>query len=413
MESLGRGALQGATLGFGDEAAGAITGLMQGGVNLLPKSLARALDVEQAPASDAYAFSRDSERQANAAADKAHGGYYLGGNLVGGALTAPLLPGVAAAKGAGLGARTLAGIANGATQGAAFGLGASNAQLASTDALKDTLTGGLVGGAIGGAAPVVGAGIGKLAGRAKRGAAEAVAAQTEKSAAAKAAEIARQSGQIGRDTATTFQTFERYQQILNDPNAPQRLKDGAQASLNDPRFKAALLKAQEEYVRKGPELLSAIESGYAKLDDARAMDVAKDAAEKLANPIQTQVVPRLKMYASRALPMAVGSAIGGPAGMVAGTAVAGALGRPGTALANAMKSPALRKLAWESVDAVASAPERLAQLPLARRLGNPAGAEAESLRPLLPPGLRPTPAMTEKERRLKEQQLMAEALLRR
>lgn len=158
LMSLGRGGLQGATMGFGDELiGGGVTSLIQAGANMLPKSLAQKWDVAQAPAGDAYRFGRDEERKANAAAQKAHKWAYLGGNVAGGLASAAVTPGFAAAKGAGLGMRALAGLGNGVAQGAVFGLGASEAKDVA-GMVKDTLTGGVVGGALGGALPVVGAG---------------------------------------------------------------------------------------------------------------------------------------------------------------------------------------------------------------------------------------------------------------
>lgn len=149
-EAFGRGALQGATLGFGDEGVGAITALMQGGVNALPKSWAGQMGLEQAPMGDAYDYARYYERANNAAAEKAHGGYYLGGNLAGGIATMPLLPFAGGAKT--LGALMKSGAKVGAATGAATGLGMSTADGLGGMAV-DTLGGGAMGGVFGAALP--------------------------------------------------------------------------------------------------------------------------------------------------------------------------------------------------------------------------------------------------------------------
>lgn len=130
LEALGRGGLQGATLGFGDELAGYGTAEMQALTNLLPKALRAKLDLVEAPASDAYRYSRDLERERNDAAQKAHGGHYLGGNLAGGLF----MPGGAALSGAkGLSAL----VKTGAALGAGAGLGSSDVDLTRDMTAKD------------------------------------------------------------------------------------------------------------------------------------------------------------------------------------------------------------------------------------------------------------------------------------
>lgn len=155
-EALGRGALQGATLGWGDEAAGAMTAGLQGLTNLLPQSAADRLGLAQTSAVDAYEFSRDIERERNDQAKAAHGGYYLGGELAG-SLAVPL-PGGAAAQGM----KWTARLGRAALQGGAIGLAAGAGASREGDAVgigKDALAGGAMGAAGGAiaetASPVV------------------------------------------------------------------------------------------------------------------------------------------------------------------------------------------------------------------------------------------------------------------
>jgi hypothetical protein len=135
MESLGRGAAQGATLGFGDE----IQGLIQAA---LPVAGDEGKSFFQR-----YNAERNAARQTNEAAQKAHGGYYLGGNIAGGmapaVLTATLAPAGAASR-----------IAQGAGIGAAAGTGESKAE-----DLGGLATSAAVGAGVGGAL----AGTGELA----------------------------------------------------------------------------------------------------------------------------------------------------------------------------------------------------------------------------------------------------------
>jgi hypothetical protein len=169
-EALFRGAVQGTTMGFGDELAAGLAAVpMQlyrkylgaTGVHLTPQALAEAhaagiADPKQDDPGllDEYRGMRDQERAKNAAAADAHSGMYLAGNVAGGLLTAPLMPG-GAAKGLG------GAVAQGVGMGAANGLGSSNADLTRGDvggAAVDTA----LGGGMGGVAGAGGYGAGKL-----------------------------------------------------------------------------------------------------------------------------------------------------------------------------------------------------------------------------------------------------------
>jgi hypothetical protein len=123
-EALGRGALQGVTLGFSDEIAGAIGSLFS---------------------DKSYSQIRDESRAANEAARQAHGGFYLGGELVGGAATS-VVPGLNIAKGASI--ATAAGKA--ALAGGLSGIGSSDKQDfagVAMDAAKAAAAGAVIGGA--------------------------------------------------------------------------------------------------------------------------------------------------------------------------------------------------------------------------------------------------------------------------
>lgn len=141
LEALGRGALQGATLGHGDELVGGITGLLQAGAN--------AFDPNGPSVSDAYKFSRDSEREKNAAAAAAHPALATLASAAASQFPAKLLPGGP------IGSQALAGGIN--------ALGASNDL--SADSAGKTALGALGGaaGALGG--QLVGKGVSALAGK--------------------------------------------------------------------------------------------------------------------------------------------------------------------------------------------------------------------------------------------------------
>lgn len=149
LEALGRGALQGVSFGFADEAQGALESIFT---------------------DKTYQQARDQARQANARAQAAHSGFYGGGEVVGG-LASALVPGLGVAEGAGL-----AGVAGkAALAGGLGGLGGSEA----TDVgglARDVGAGALEGG-IGGA---VAHGAGKVAGRLLSAAPEAAETQALK-----------------------------------------------------------------------------------------------------------------------------------------------------------------------------------------------------------------------------------------
>lgn len=121
-EAFLRGAGQGITLGFGDEVNGGVQALM-----------AKAMG-EQGSLGELYERNRNTFRSEDAAADRAHHGYYVGGNIVGGAATGPLLPGggapLLAARGqgltSGLGRALWEGVKTGAVGGGIAGFGQSN-----------------------------------------------------------------------------------------------------------------------------------------------------------------------------------------------------------------------------------------------------------------------------------------------
>lgn len=169
LESAGRGALQGATFGFGDEiygvGAGAVDFIKGDGFN--------------------YAKNRDDVRANNDAAREANPGSYIAGEI-GGGLALPFgvartganagarvlgrLTGIApeAQQAATLGGRVMQGAGQGARAGATYGIGTSNADLTQGDfggAALDTVKGAGGGAILGGAlVPAVDAGAAVLRG---------------------------------------------------------------------------------------------------------------------------------------------------------------------------------------------------------------------------------------------------------
>lgn len=127
LESFGRGAVQGATMGWADE----IGGVLKSALN--PDRL-----------SNSYQIERDKIRANNKAAQQANPGTYFAGEL-GGGIASSFVPGLGIAKTAGI-AKT---IGQGALLGGVAGLGASESNDIKGMAI-DTAGGAVVGGALGG-----------------------------------------------------------------------------------------------------------------------------------------------------------------------------------------------------------------------------------------------------------------------
>ena len=149
LESLGRGAAQGATLGFGDEIQGGIQGL------------ARKLSGEGRGLGDIYREERDAARRDDEAARTANPKTFLAGGVAGGALPAIATAGGGSAPAGGGLLRALGRSAlTGAKWGATTGLGDSKADLTQGDvggAALDTAKGAGLGAGVGTALTTAGA----------------------------------------------------------------------------------------------------------------------------------------------------------------------------------------------------------------------------------------------------------------
>lgn len=169
-EALARGAVQGATYNFSDEAAGAreagIAGLpeeVQGAIRTLQKHFPSAAlagmgigagryvaDKLTGPgeATAAYDMTAGIERAKNKLAEEQNPGTYFAGNVAGGLATTPFVPGGTLLQGGSLGTR----IAQGAKYGAAYGaLAGAGEGEGAADTIGKTAVGGAVGGVAGGA----------------------------------------------------------------------------------------------------------------------------------------------------------------------------------------------------------------------------------------------------------------------
>lgn len=152
-ESGLRGAAQGLSFGFADEATGAAEAALDW------------LKNDPQGFMDNYRKHRDESRANYKSAEEANPKTYMAGQVAGAIAPALATGGLSGAgTAATLGGRMAAGALAGAAQGAAQGLGSSEADLTHGDvagAARDTAIGAGLGGTIGGFAPAVSAGISK------------------------------------------------------------------------------------------------------------------------------------------------------------------------------------------------------------------------------------------------------------
>lgn len=328
--ALGRGALQGATLGFGDELAGVWHGLTG---SLYPG----------APSfGSQYTQGRDAERQANAAAEAKHPWLY-GTGQVGGGLAPVLATG-------GMSALPVA-----MAEGAISGVGSSDAS-SPEQLLRDAGSGLLVGTALGG----VGAGLGKAFSRLG-----SKAAQKASAAAARADEIAAQevaalehnaARRLGGETQKGFRTMEFFQHFF------EMLTPAQQAA-----YKAKLLQSGEgqkliqsiadNYLESAPQQLSKIAGKKAALEalaKARPQTIAERAAELKKPSIMKDIGSLVKSYREGPAAAMATHAIGLP-GLEAAAGLAFSRTRMGKAIANRVNRPGNQIATWNALKALAEA----------------------------------------------------------
>lgn len=299
---------------------------------------------------DVYRSVRDDFRNRNRASEKAqplaYGAAELAGNMV-----VPI-PGSSAVKGASLAARAGAGAKAAAKFGAVLGAGKSESdslgEIAGDAAMTAAVAAplGAVGGAMAGGADAL----------ANRFGARAAAVRKARDAAIKDAVESERASLLGKARSAT-QEASRDVEVLARPGDPRSLPVQAQVNrfVDSPEAAELADKIATSKLASAPDRIKRMDSAMAT-HDAFAADAPNEIARRIATQekkgIASEAMPRLKTYANRIIPPAVGSMIGAAVsddkatgaavGAVTGGVLAAAMGSPGTALANMMKSPAFR-----------------------------------------------------------------------
>lgn len=372
-EATARGVLQGSTLGFGDEAGGAIGApllmlalerIRGKGARLTPKAQAEAAELgiplaeEPKPLglTDAYGQVRDAIRGRDKAAQEEYPLAFGAGNVGGAVATAPLLPAVKAIKGASLGDKLLRGALNGMLQGTAYGAGSSEAS-APLDIATDASKFMMVGGGLGAAGTAAAEGL---------GAASKAFGRMAKKAFSKADDMAQKEAQAAVDSARGS-LGAKVQQANRLVENLQRLRDAgtatpeqlAQLEALSPQLEVLNRKLMEAGLKDLPGMAGEVEMAKALFKEAQeaAPLAARDAAERILSKGEAgrQLLARVKRY----WPVAAGALAGGVADRLGLGISGGLLGAGGGAAMGAYARPMIQAL-WRmrSHPAVAS---RLAQ----------------------------------------------------
>lgn len=367
-KSLATGGIQGATLGFADELAGAYEKLLGSkGVQLgagadfskddTPEVRAAKEELlrRNMTAPTPYEATRDSLRQGAHDAEEAHPWAFGLGQAAGG-LALPVPGG--AAKGATWMARLGKTTATGAGLGTLAGIGASEADSAGGVA-QDALKSGAIGAGGGLLAGLAGEAVGALNGRAQRGVEKARADNLEKTQAARTKAAQSKMGEYRSEVQSAHRDLEVLEKAAQGNDEEAWLASQFLESPEAERLRKLVARGKLE---SGPQRVAnagrlrelAVEAQQAASPEA----VAVAAEENLQNPLTKEVLPRLKTYATRSIGPAIGGFFGGPGGMAAGTMVSNVIGRPGTAMANMSRAPSVRNALWGAIEAAtAGAPE--------------------------------------------------------
>lgn len=322
-ESFSRGALQGASLGYADEAAGGLGALvdkMKGSTGTL---------------GDLYRKNRDESRAAYGAAKDANPGLYGFGDAAGNLATLAV-PGLGAGKG------ILGAVKAGTALGAATGLGNSTADLTRGEfgrAAFDTGVGGGVGGVLG----LAGGGVEKIG--------DALAARFGGKLAAagqKAAELGTETGtaptragfsQAGRESSALQRLLEHIEgkRAVGSPEALAELEQLEREGLIDEANRHVFGNAVGGLREQLAAAKASREAAHQLLAE-QPERIAQATAEASKPTWGADLASLSKSYAEPVVASALGGVVGGPAGATAAGLIFGRT-RAGGAIARRFAKP--------------------------------------------------------------------------
>lgn len=340
-ESFGRGAMQGASLGFGPNLAA--------GYSAAQKQIERMPELKGVPDAELYATAmaspdeqideRDKLREGNEAAKRAHGGFYTGGEVVGG-----VLPGAAATLATGGAAPLATGAAMGGLQGAGYSHATSAGGLARDAGLGAGL--GLLSQYVGEGASGAIRGVGNLAKSKAAAAAGRAATQAEQEATGELQSVV---GQYAGEAQKGHRLIENIDRL-----APKMTPE-QQAALAELERTGVLQHLREQLAGHA---LEAAPTQAATIAERRAtMEAAQHAlpqaiasrTEELSQPQFLKDAASLaKSYAE---PLIAEAALGPGAGIVMGRT------RAGKAIMTRVMRPGNQIALWNAIQGAASAPE--------------------------------------------------------
>jgi hypothetical protein len=339
VESGGRGALQGVTFGWGDEAAAAVDAAIPGISRFVNKEVLAAAP-EGATLGERYRTAREYYRARNEAARGANPGTYLAGQVVGG--VAPALTGAGAAA---TGTRALLGAAG---QGAAAGAGYSEADEA-LGLARDTALGGALGTAGYGAGKVLGQGLSWL-GRKAGQVANLARARAGTQAAQEIGEgLQSAAGKVGGEVQKGSRYIENLMRLEESMTPQQRaLYAGLQAQGVVPALQRSVAQGTLEALPGQASTIAARQAELAALQSAAPQAVSERTAALLTPQVKKDALSLAKSYAEPLLwavgAQQAGSALGlDPGEQVALAGAAGLIGgrtRAGKALLTRLRRPA-------------------------------------------------------------------------
>lgn len=394
MDAALQGLGKGVSGGFIDEAGG----VAEAGGHLLRKArdFIAPTPIEELDATElakeeprhkslgeAYRSGRDNYRGLQAAIEGRDAGGIAGPVAdIAGAMLVPV-PGPGKATGIAKAAKT---IGTAAGLGGLFGLGNSKADVtrgeggqALLDAGKSAgISAGLAGGLMG---------VGKLVSAARGGAASRAATATEealaKGAADKEKAVNSARGAWGSRTQEANRSIENAEQLVKYGNPAEQQK--AIDWLASPEVAELRRGILNNSVERGQTAQGLIDKARGEFDTALAQDSTTLAREGLGGTFKRAVLPRVKTLASRGVPLAIGSQIGGWPGLVAGGVASAMMGKPGTILANFVKDPNVRRHGWNAVQAVLAGTQSVGA-PVGQHLGKFAPVIAQAIKQYGPDG---------------------------